>query len=46
MSSKDVEKIYKNTVDKGIKLIGLTTTEAGKALKNGRRLNSNVQSYE
>lgn len=42
----DAEKIYRNTVDKGIKLIGLAISEAEKALKQGRRLNSNVQSYK
>ena len=39
----DLEKIYRNTVDKGIKLLGLHYETAETSIKNGRSLHSNVQ---
>jgi len=38
----DMEKIYQNTVDKGIKLIGFNKQYAEKALQEGRRFGGNM----
>ena len=39
----NMEKIFKNTVDEGIKMIGFPKEYAEKALKEGRDLNGQVQ---
>jgi hypothetical protein len=41
----DMEKIYQNTVDKGIKIIGFDRQHAEKALRNGRRFGGNLNVY-
>lgn len=41
----DMEKIYRNTVDKGIKLLGFSRDAAEDALKSGRSLNGNVHCH-
>ena len=41
----DMEIIYKNTVDKGLKLIGLERKVAEKALEDGRSLNNCVHCW-
>ncbi|OGV47798.1 MAG: hypothetical protein A2017_04145 [Lentisphaerae bacterium GWF2_44_16] len=42
----DMDKIYRNTVDKGIKLIGFSRDAAEKALAAGRNLRGNVHCWE
>lgn len=42
----DMEKIYENTVDKEIKLIGFSREAAEKALASGRNLHGNVHCWE
>ena len=42
----DLEKIYRNTVDKGIKLLNMSIGAAESSLRDGRNLYSNVQSYK
>ncbi len=39
----DMEVIYRNTVDKGIKLIGFSSKAAEAALQSGRDLHGHVQ---
>lgn len=41
----DMERIYANTVDKGIQLIGFAEEHARAALKSGRDLRGRVQSF-
>ena len=41
----DMETIYQNTIDKGIKLTGFSKEYADKALASGRKLYGNVQCY-
>ena len=43
-SYNDTEKIYRSTVDKGIKLLGLEIGEAKRAVGRGRSLKSNAHS--
>lgn len=38
----DMEKIYKHTVDKGIQIIGMPSTECERVLREGRELHGNV----
>lgn len=42
----DMEKIYRNTVDKGIKLIGLSGAQARADLQRGRRFQGQVHCFE